>query len=200
LYERIIFILSFALEIITHDKMKKILICVFSLLVINTAYGQGNFEKGANVLSLGLGFGSSLGGGYSYGSQTPGISVQFEHGMWEVGGPGVISLGGYLGYKSFGYDYSIYNQTWKYTIVGLRSAYHYNGIRSEDWDVFGGAMLSFNILSYDDNDPGFDYNASSGLFFTVYVGGRYYFTPSVAAFAELGYGISYLNLGVAFKF
>jgi hypothetical protein len=31
------------------------------------------------------------------------------------------------------------------------------------------------------------------------VGARYYFTESIAAFAQVGYGIAYLTLGVSFK-
>ena len=35
---------------------------------------------------------------------------------------------------------------------------------------------------------------------SIYVGGRWYFTDSFAAMLELGYGIAWLNIGVAFKF
>jgi hypothetical protein len=178
--------------------MKKGIIYVFMLLATAT-YGQGSFDVGTQVLGVGIGFGSSLGGGFTYGSQTPGLSVQYEHGMWDVGGPGVISLGGYLGYKAYSYDYLIYDRKWTYTILGVRSAYHYNGIESTDWDVYGGAMISFNIVSYSDNDPFYDPPDNSNIALTLYVGGRYYFTPKVAAFAELGYGISYFTLGAAFK-
>ena len=178
----------------------------------NTVTAQA-FNTGDNVMSLGIGLGSSLGGGYGYSSQSPGISLQFEHGQWGVGGPGVISLGGYLGYKSFSYDgafsypyiYS-YTQKWSYTVIGIRSAYHYNGISSKDWDVYGGVMLSYDILSYKytSSNPVYDHlysgSYSGGLGLSLYIGGRYFFSDNVAAFAELGYGISYFTIGGAFKF
>jgi hypothetical protein len=188
--------------------MKRIISCLFVILTLNSAHGQGHFSLGDNVASLGLGLGSSL-GFYSGGTASPGISLQLEHGQWGVGGPGVISIGGYLGYKSFKYSGSYitynYSQKWTYTVLGVRSAYHYNGLPSKDFDVYGGAMLSYNILSYSysDNDPAVDYNSGnwgSGLGLSLYVGGRYYFQENLAAFLELGYGIAYANIGVALKF
>ena len=83
--------------------MKKILISLFvGVTMCSTASAQ-SFVKGTNALAAGIGFGGSF-GSFTYGSQSPGISVQYEKGVWEVGGPGVISLGGYAGTK--GYKYS----------------------------------------------------------------------------------------------
>jgi len=66
-------------------------------------------------------------------------------------------------------------------------------------------MLSYNILNYsfkDNNGNNVNgagnYGSSTG--FTLYAGGRYFFSENIAAFAELGYGVSYLTVGVAFKF
>ncbi len=44
------------------------------------------------------------------------------------------------------------------------------------------------------------YRPGSGLVSSFFIGGRYYFSDSMAAMLELGYGVAYLNLGVAFKF
>ena len=178
--------------------MKKILLSLIMLMAISNSYSQGHFENGDNVLGVGIGFGSTLAGSYTYGSQTPGLCVLYEHGMWDLDGPGVVSLGGYLGYKGYSYNYGGYRAKWNYTVIGFRSAYHYNGLETTDWDVYGGAMLSFRITSYSDNDPFPDGSYSSGINLSLYIGGRYYFTDKVAAYAELGYGISYLTLGAAF--
>ncbi len=183
--------------------MKKIPFILFLFIVTATSYGQ-QFVQGTNVISAGVGLGSSF-GGFTYGSQTPALSVNFERGVWDVGGPGVISLGGYAGAKSFKYSGSGYSEKWGYTIIGVRSAYHYNGLHSDNFDLYGGVMLSYNIVSYSYKDlngnstfTGGNYGSAAG--FTLYVGGRYFFSPNVAAFAELGYGVSYLTLGVSFKF
>lgn len=185
-------------------KLKKIImktICtfLFALVVINTASAQGNFNVGTSVLGAGIGFGSSFGGGY--GSQTPALSALYEHGVWDVGGPGVISLGGYIAHKSFSSDYLIYSSSWNYTIIGIRSAYHFNMINTSEWDLYGGAMISYRAVSFSDNGPGNNYGAvSSDIYFTLYAGGRYYFSENWAAYGELGSGIASLTLGVCYKF
>ncbi len=162
------------------------------------------FKEGDNILSLGLGFGSSL-GGYSYSSTTPAISLQFEHGQWDVGGPGTISLGGYIGFKSYKYSNVYYSEKWNYTVIGIRSAYHYSGFKNDFLDVYGGLMLSYNIVSYSFDSDNYFYNNYGGSYtnalgFSLYIGGRYFFTNNIGAFLELGYGISYATLGGSYKF
>lgn len=183
--------------------MKKLIFFAIALVASTTLYAQ-QFQKGSNMLSAGIGLGSSL-GSFTYGSQSPAISLQYERGVWDIGGPGVISLGGYAGRKSYKYSGDGFTEKWGYTIIGVRSAYHYNGLKSDKFDVYAGVMLSYNILnySYKDNN-GNNINGGghygSGAGFTLYLGGRYFFTPNIAAFAELGYGVSYLTLGIGFKF
>src|SRR5690606_11774888 len=145
--------------------------------------------KGSKVIAAGIGLGSSLGSS-AYSSQTPGISLQYEQGVWEVGGPGVVSLGGYVGFKNFGHDYSSSGFTssakWNYTILGVRSAYHYTGLANEKADLYGGVMLSYNILNYSyEHSGGLNMNTGAGTSsagFTLYVGGRYFFAERLGAF------------------
>ncbi|THU39516.1 hypothetical protein FAM09_13510 [Niastella caeni] len=188
--------------------MKKLALVLLATALYATTTQAQFFEKGTNVISAGVGLGGHF-GSFTYGSQTPGISVQYEKGIWETGGPGVISLGGYAGVKSYKNSGSAgsyhYTEKWNYTVIGVRSAYHYNGINNEKFDVYGGLMLSYNILSYkfSDNGTSSTYRAGSygnALGFSAYVGGRYLFTNNIGAFAELGYGVSYLTLGLALKF
>lgn len=183
--------------------MKKFIFLVVALAASATLHAQ-QFVKGTNVISAGVGLGSSL-GSFDYGTQTPALSLQYERGVWDIGGPGVISLGGYAGRKSYKNSGSGYTQKWGYTIIGVRSAYHYNGIHSDKFDVYGGVMLAYNILHYKykdntGNNVAGSGNYGSGAGFTVYIGGRYFFSSNIAAFAELGYGVSYLTVGLAFKF
>jgi hypothetical protein len=187
--------------------MKKLLLLMSVAGLAHTARAQV-FQQGTNIISAGVGLGSSI-LSYSGASQTPALSVQYERGIWDIGGPGVISLGGYLGYK--GYSFSggesgyTYSQKWHYTVIGVRSAYHYNGLDVKNLDVYGGVMLSYNMLSYSYNDNGGtniggagNYGSAAGL--SLYVGGRYFFADHFAGFAELGYGVAYLNVGIAAKF
>jgi hypothetical protein len=187
--------------------MKKFLAAAFIAFSINASAQE--FSKDDNIVSAGIGFGGAL-GGYTYSSQSPGLSLQYERGIVPVQDVGVIGIGAYVGIKSRKYEtaYGPYYQRekWNYTIIGARGAFHLTNLGVDKLDVYGGIMLSYNILSYKytDNDPFFNY-ATSGSYgstvgFSVYAGGRYYVAPNVAAFLELGYGISYVNLGVAMRF
>jgi hypothetical protein len=146
-----------------------------------------------------LSFGSAF-TDYSYDRQSPGLYAQYEKGLWDAG-PGVISLGGYVGSKSYkGY---FYEERWNYTILGFRGAYHYNRFTNEKlqkFDPYGGLMLSLSLLSYRSNPNANHRNAASSFDQSLFVGGRYYFTNSFAGFAELGFGISNFSLGAALKF
>jgi hypothetical protein len=183
--------------------MKKLLSLLFVVFVSLSVSAQVNkYTVGTNVISAGFGLGSDLGSGFGYGSQSPALSLQYEHGFWEVG-PGVISLGGYIGSKSYTdvYDYP-YRYKWNYTTVGVRGAYHFTGLDVDNLDLYGGLMLAYEVLSFSDSQPGgFAGNAyGSKVDLGVYVGGRYYFSPHFGAFAELGYSVAILNLGISVKF
>src|SRR5690606_1107656 len=175
-----------------------LLVTLFPLIVIDGS--AQTFDSNTKVLSAGVGIGSSLGSS-AYTTQSPGMSLQYEQGIWEIGGPGTVSLGAYLGFKNFGQDYTSFNYNasakWNYTIIGVRSAYHYAGLENNRIDVYGGLMLSYNILNYSIEQSGgqsvMTNAGSSTAGFTLYVGGRYYFVENIGVFTELGYGISYVN-------
>ncbi|MBL0340382.1 MAG: hypothetical protein IPP71_05310 [Bacteroidetes bacterium] len=190
--------------------MKKLGILLLGIFMISGVVSAQPFKVKSNVIGIGIGFGSSL-GSFSKSSQTPGFSALYERGVWNVRKVDVISLGGYIGFKAFKDEnnYSIYNYTqkWNYTIIGFRGAYHYNGFTNlPKLDIYGGAMVSYNILNYkyEDNNPNgnFSYNDnnSSGASATAFVGGRYFFNEGFGVYSELGYGVSFVTAGVCFKF
>jgi hypothetical protein len=164
---------------------------------MNSAFGQGHFDLGSNVVGVGIGLGSSYGTGYG-GSSDLGFNFQYERGMWDVGGPGIISLGAYVAFKSYSYDYFGYSWTSNATVIGARSAYHFNGIKSDKFDVYAGLMLALRTFSYSDNI--YYAENSSDVVFSGFIGGRYYFNENFGAFAELGNGISIMNIGIVYKF
>jgi hypothetical protein len=179
--------------------MKKIITCIFAFIAINSAFAQGHFELGSNVIGVGIGLGSSYGiSGYG-STESPAINLQYENGTWDIGGPGILSLGGYVAYKSYSYDYLGYSWNSHYTIIGVRSAYHYNGIKSDKFDVYAGLMLGYRTISYSDNNY-LGSASASDIILSAFIGGRYYFNENFAGFVELGNGISIMNLGLAYKF
>ena len=181
-------------KIITKTKtMKKTIVYIAIALLIGPLAIAQEFNTGTNVINAGIGFGGSF-GSFSSSSQGLGLGVSFERGLWEVPGPGVVSLGAYVGTKSYTYDHFGGTDKWRYTILGVRAAYHYNGLDIENLDVYGGAMLSYNILSYNGSGS---YGSRPGA--TAFLGGRWYFADNFAVFAEAGYGVAYLTIGASIR-
>jgi len=164
------------------------------------------FEQGDFVLNVGFGLGSTLYTGSYYTTKFPPLSASVEYGVMDdiIVEKMTLGVGGIIGYSSSKYRYSSLNYGWDYSYltIGLRGAMHYPLV--ENFDVHAGVILGFNVISnsyYGDNTyVGSNSAASSAPIAGAYIGGRYYFTPNIAAMAELGYGISVLNIGLAFKF
>lgn len=179
--------------------MKRTIFILLAVLISSGTYAQ-QFQKGTTAVNAGIGLGTALGG---LGKARPAISVSLDHGLWDVGGPGVISMGAYIGNTGYKYTDLGYSAKWNYIIAGVRGAYHYNGFTSvPNLDVYGGAMLGYNIVKYssDGNDNNLSGNYGSGLGLSGFLGGRWFFSEHIGAYAELGYGVSVLNAGVSFKF
>ncbi len=185
--------------------MKKILYLLIGLF-LSTQVNAQTFATGDNVVNIGVGF---LGGyrlsGYSGVKASPALSAYFEHGFKELG-PGVLGLGGGIEFRKVGYDYSYggYEASWTYLIIAARGVYHPNFAQTDKLDGYGGLALGYNSLTY--KDTYYDKlgigrpNFGSGAFYSLFIGGRYYFTDKIAAFAELGYGLTNLKLGISLKF
>ncbi len=174
--------------------MKKLnLYLIITIFSISYNYAQ-EFNVGTNIINTGVGFGGNF-GSYSTSSQTPGFGVSFERGVWDLPGPGTVSLGAYLGTKTYKYDSLGGNDKWTYTIVGIRGAYHYSGLDVEDLDVYAGLMVSYNILSFTGARS---FGSKPGA--TGFLGGRWFFAENFAVFAEASYGVAYLSAGISIKF
>ena len=106
--------------------MKRIMLVIAVLFVTVSTKGQ-QFKKGTTAVNAGIGLGTALGG---LGKARPAVSASVDRGMWDVGGPGVVSVGGYLGNTGYKYSDGGYDAKWNYFIVGARGAYHYNGFSS----------------------------------------------------------------------
>jgi hypothetical protein len=162
------------------------------------------FNEGDKVVNLGLGIGTTLYTGRYYTSRVPPVSVSFEMGFMDdfLVEDLTLGLGGYLGYASSKYEYGFGTWGWDYTyiIVGGRGAAHYPII--EDLDTYVGLMMGINITtsrSFGEGSSGFSADGS-GIAYSLYGGARYYFAENLAVFGELGYGISYLTVGLALRF
>jgi len=89
----------------------------------------------------------------------------------------------------------------KFTIVGIRGLYHFETIPKAD--VYAGAMLGFlSITAKRENwVNGGEFKATdNGLGYQLIIGGRYRLSEFAGVFAELGYGVAVINLGLNLKF
>lgn len=171
------------------------------------------FNDGENVLGAGLGLLGGYSSGWSGGgySQSPAINLHFDHAMGELG-PGTWGLGGYFGYKTSKYRsryLTYYDVDYRYThiVIGARGTWHYNEWHGDsNLDTYGGLMLGFHSSSYKDRTNYGRYGhlntysySGGGLGFGAFLGARYYFSDQIGAYSELGYGLTFFQLGVAVK-
>lgn len=198
--------------------MKKLILSLAVLCGLafsgTTAHAQ-TYGIGTNVVNLGIGFGYSHSyytGIYGSSSSTPVIAASFEHGMKELG-PGTLGLGAAFSYQGSKWTYDDtygdhYSETWKTSLFAVRGTWHPDFLVTDKYDVYVGLQLGFYHYGYTYTASGpyvsqYNYNSnpsSGGLGYAGFVGGRYYFTDNIGAFAEIGYDISYLKFGLAFKF
>ena len=170
--------------------MKKIIIAAVLLFGLSNA-GAQTFSEGTSVVQLGAGIGSDFG--------LP-LGASYEYGISDK-----IGVGAYAGYASKSYNtagFSAFDYKVTYMIFGAKGNYHF--YQSDKIDAYGGVLLGYNSakITYDNgspNFPGYTSPTYGGTVFGGSVGARYYFTDNIAAFAELGYGIGYLTVGLAYK-
>lgn len=180
---------------------------IFSFL--GTMAQESTFNKGDKVLNLGIGLGSTLYSGSYHNTKIPPLSGSLEFGMvdnlFEVENLN-LGVGGYAGFSTSEWKYTWAGDSygWRYTniILGVRGAVHYP--LTEKLDTYTGLMIGPNIIissEFGNWGDGVNNNTASdsGLIYAYYFGARYYFKENLGIMAELGYGISYLNLGVALK-
>lgn len=174
------------------------------LFVATVTQAQNTFNNGDKVLNLGIGFGSTLYSGSFYTSRTPPISASLEVGVKDelFDEKSSLGVGGYLGYTGAKWRYanSDYGFDYSSIVIGGRGSLHYQLV--EKLDSYTGLMLGYNIVSSKTQGQGESFGSATGsaLVLSWYLGGRYYFSDNVAALLELGYGVAYANIGVAFKF
>lgn len=166
-------------------------------LFLVTVSAQAQFETGGAYIGPHFGVGSyqnslSFGGDFEYGLTKPG----------EVGS-GRVGIGATVDYWSWdnkGFDNSYY---WSYSWmpIGVYSAYHFD-LSNRKLDLYGGLGLGYTVVTAEwhgaEGIGGSSASYSSGLYWSLVAGMRYFFTPNFAGHAKVGLGASLLSLGVNF--
>ncbi|MPR34369.1 hypothetical protein [Salmonirosea aquatica] len=174
--------------------MKKLFSSLFIVTLLACSTANAQYAQGDKLLNLGIGLNGYYGGGLP-------IGASFEYGVTDQ-----ISVGAQIDYYTWNYGYVGYK--WRYTFmpIALRGSYHVNellNLNNDQIDLYGGVQLGYYISSFKD-DTGYigNYNNAYGnqVLFGIHLGGKYYFKPNLGAFAEVGYGVSAVKLGLALKF
>jgi hypothetical protein len=179
---------------------RNFIILAFALIFSVSLNAQNTFNKGDKVVNLGIGLGSTLYSGAYYKGLIPPVSASLEVGIKDnlFDDKSSLGVGAYAGFASSKWEYLGYG--WRYTniILGARASLHYQLI--EKLDTYGGFIGGFRVAtSKEIGTPIGDASPGGGIVLSPYIGGRYYFSEKLAAMAELGYGIAYLNIGIALK-
>ncbi len=200
-------------------KYSKILLVALIATTINVSFsnaqgGEAPFVKGSKTIAISLGFGVDYGYTINYGGNVtnlPTFSVSYDQGIFENVGPGTIGIGGVVAVKTSSYKYEAYsngsNTNFKdnYTnfILGVRGTYHLTLLadKNNKFDPYGGVTMGLRFFNHNsDNSQSYDNYNSVYPVFGVYVGAKYNFTKNFGAFADIGYDITAIRLGVNFNF
>lgn len=125
-------------------------------------------------------------------SQGFSLGLQFGHSVTD--GPEEVFSDGLVG-------------QWRnsYTEVGLRIAGHYNKMRN--LDLYGGLCIGASHSAVEALNPGLESveihkgiePSSWNLLYAAFLGSRYSLTARWSAFAEVGFGVSLVKVGVGYK-
>ncbi len=172
--------------------MKKAIL-VLALLFFVSSSINAQFQEGKNFAGPAIGL-SFLGNTVSFGAN-------FEHAMKMADIPGLIGIGGLVRYWSYGELYYNYTDI----IIAAQGNYHI-ALANKKLDPYIGLILGYDINSWKYDGPYSEYLTSTtggGVIFGLSLGGRYWFSPSMAVNARFGTGSnlgSTLDLGLDFKF
>jgi hypothetical protein len=189
---------------------KTITFTLFAIAIGFASFAQDktSFEKGTNVINVGIGVGDVYwGAGYGSSGLPVSLNASYEHGITDKLGIGYIGVGAAFGYASQKYNDYGYG-SWRSTgiLIAARGLYHF-AIPSEigqKLDPYAGIQLGYVAVStHVTNDGGYNgtIGKAGGVVVGFYAGARYHFNPHIGVYAELGYtSFSILSLGVAFRF
>ncbi|MBI4726884.1 porin family protein [candidate division TA06 bacterium] len=172
--------------------MKKLAAVLLLVMVVAGMAMAEGFEKGKTLIGPTIGWGWGMGFG-----------AAGEYGVTDK-----IGVGGEFAYSSFTEKYDVWDYwyEWKYTLIGVlgAGAYHFTpgkkfdpyvklGLGFFNWDAeykdqYGTTSSSLYLAGY-----------SSGVGYAGQLGARYFFSPTMAGRAALGFPFVF-SAGLDFKF
>jgi hypothetical protein len=163
---------------------------MFFLCLVASIPAMAQYSKGDMLLNLGIGADIDS-------RAVPGVA--FEYGFGKYISAGV---------QSDFYTYRSSHDGLLYTSVptAVRASYHFGKhfLKIRTLDLYGGAALGLMTFRDGRYPPvprnKYYFGPDDGPYFGLYAGARYYFQPKFAVFTELGHKVSWLKVGVSFRF
>ncbi len=112
-----------------------------------------------------------------------------------------IGIGAWV--DTWSYGQSFVGSSWNVRYIALAGtgAWHFAVKSNPKIDPFVGLALGYYVVStsVDSGTGTFGGSANSTLFLGGFGGARYFFKPNISGVARLGFGATYLTIGVDFK-
>jgi hypothetical protein len=192
--------------------MKKIIFIVLLLSLLGSLRAEA-FQIGENRASFGIGFGWTNKVSINNSTHFPSPNAIIERSILPFKNIVFFSVGAQFGFH-YGHHSGVlpilltkYEQSWTSVYFVPRVVLYFH-----DWfieeaddfpaniDLYGGVGLGFNFLSHKIKSEGWSDDSGFKLGYHFFVGGRYYFKKHASAFAEIGYGLSFLNAGITIRY
>jgi hypothetical protein len=151
-------------------------------------FGMGYTDIGA-VIGLG-----------GVGSASASFGGRVEHAIKALPdlGNGMLGIQAAFDYYSWSGGTGLGEYSWKYIPIGVTANYHFK-LSEPKLDPFVGLGLGYQIITCDAPGLPSGYCSSSAVYFIGRAGARYFFSPKLAAYGDVGAGGATLNVGLMVK-
>jgi hypothetical protein len=156
----------------------------------------GAFGVGYTDIGPTIGLGGLNGASASFGGR-------FEHAIKPLPdlGNGMLGIQVAAEYYSWSSNFTGFSSSIKYIPIGVTANYHFK-LDEPKIDPFVGLGLGYNVVSCSYSSTfgnSGDCGYSSGIYVIARAGARYFFSPSMALYGDVGAGGATLNVGLMFK-
>jgi hypothetical protein len=163
----------------------------FSFVAVTA--GAVRAQDGFQIGYMDIGPTVGLGG---IGSASAAIGGRLERGFKQVPDLGNGILGFQVSFDYYSWSNSFFN--YKYIPIGATVNYHFQMVNKKI-DPFLGLGLGYQIITCSYSGIGSDLCDNSAIYFIGRAGARYFFSPKMALYGDLGAGAATINIGLMFK-
>jgi hypothetical protein len=165
----------------------------------STAAFTGGFKPGYTDIGFAVGLGNT-------GSAAAAVGGRFEHAVKTLPdmANGTLGIEVSLDYYAYSGAFPFGGFSWNVTVlpIGVTANYHFK-LDDTKFDPFMGAGLGYEIVSCRFSGPSTIATAGCGqqsaVSFIGRIGGRYFMSPKMALYGDVGAGPTNLNIGLMFK-